>query len=148
MSEPDKRLGALYEGDGRCRFVVWAPKARQVDVHLYAPKEQVVTLESRRHGYFEGTVSGVQAGSTYKYRLDGGDGSAGMVAGRLFRSVSCRAKTLCTRFSYTSLNWQDCVHANGAYVKDLSVVDPDLSRVCLVDNSPVSYAINQGALLR
>ncbi|KAK4047309.1 Nuclear envelope morphology protein 1 [Microbotryomycetes sp. JL201] len=55
--------------------------------------------------------------------LDGGDGSGGMVAGRLFRS--------------------DCVHANGAYVKDLTVVEQDLSRVCLVDNSPVSYAINQ-----
>ncbi|ORY86699.1 NLI interacting factor-like phosphatase-domain-containing protein [Leucosporidium creatinivorum] len=55
--------------------------------------------------------------------LDGGDGMGGMVGGRLFRS--------------------DCLHANGSYVKDLSVVDADLSRVCLVDNSPVSYAINQ-----
>lgn len=36
------------------------------------------------------------------------------------------------------------MHTNGAYVKDLSVVDADLSRVCLVDNSPASYAINQG----
>lgn len=41
--------------------------------------------------------------------------------------------------------FQDCLHSNGAYVKDLSVVDADLSRVCLVDNSPVSYAINQGS---
>ncbi|KAF9058158.1 NLI interacting factor-like phosphatase-domain-containing protein [Panaeolus papilionaceus] len=32
---------------------------------------------------------------------------------------------------------------NGSYTKDLSVVDEDLSRVCLVDNSPVSYSINQ-----
>lgn len=35
---------------------------------------------------------------------------------------------------------------NGSYVKDLSVVDADLSRVCLVDNSPASYAVNQGSL--
>ncbi|SCZ87285.1 BZ3500_MvSof-1268-A1-R1_Chr2-2g04751 [Microbotryum saponariae] len=55
--------------------------------------------------------------------LDGGDGGGGMVGGRLFRS--------------------DCLHSNGTYVKDLSVVDADLSKVCLVDNSPVSYAINQ-----
>ncbi|PPR06576.1 hypothetical protein CVT24_001757 [Panaeolus cyanescens] len=32
---------------------------------------------------------------------------------------------------------------NGSYTKDLSVVEADLSRVCLVDNSPVSYSINQ-----
>jgi len=73
VSEPDKRLGAIYEGDGTCRFVVWAPKARQVDVHIYTPNEQVVTLESRPRGYFEGVVEGIEPGSTYKYRLDGGD---------------------------------------------------------------------------
>jgi CTD nuclear envelope phosphatase 1 len=37
---------------------------------------------------------------------------------------------------------------NGSYVKDLTVVEPDLSRVCLVDNSPASYSVNQGAFTR
>ncbi|KIM46232.1 hypothetical protein M413DRAFT_64928 [Hebeloma cylindrosporum] len=32
---------------------------------------------------------------------------------------------------------------NGSYTKDLSVIESDLSRVCLVDNSPVSYTVNQ-----
>ncbi|KAF8195951.1 HAD-like domain-containing protein [Mycena galopus ATCC 62051] len=32
---------------------------------------------------------------------------------------------------------------NGSYTKDLSVVDPDLSRVCIIDNSPISYRINE-----
>ncbi|KAI0065883.1 hypothetical protein BV25DRAFT_1821584 [Artomyces pyxidatus] len=31
---------------------------------------------------------------------------------------------------------------NGAYTKDLSVVEQDLARVCLIDNSPVSYSVN------
>lgn len=55
--------------------------------------------------------------------LDGGDGRGGLIGGRLFRS--------------------HCLAKNGTYMKDLTVVDPDLARVCLVDNSPVSYAINQ-----
>jgi len=29
------------------------------------------------------------------------------------------------------------------YSKDLAIIEPDLARVCLVDNSPVSYSINQ-----
>lgn len=33
---------------------------------------------------------------------------------------------------------------NGSYTKDLSLVEADLSRVCLVDNSPVSYTVNEG----
>ncbi|KAG6860999.1 hypothetical protein C0995_005019 [Termitomyces sp. Mi166 len=32
---------------------------------------------------------------------------------------------------------------NGSFTKDLSIVDADLSRVCLVDNSPVSYRVNE-----
>ncbi|GAA5865375.1 hypothetical protein JCM8547_005073 [Rhodosporidiobolus lusitaniae] len=55
--------------------------------------------------------------------LDGGDGRGGMIASRLFR--------------------KDCVARNGSYMKDLTVVDEDLRGVCLVDNSPASYAINQ-----
>jgi len=33
---------------------------------------------------------------------------------------------------------------NGSYTKDLTVIEPDLARVCLVDNSPVSYKVNEG----
>ncbi|KAK7061677.1 major facilitator superfamily domain-containing protein [Favolaschia claudopus] len=32
---------------------------------------------------------------------------------------------------------------NGSFTKDLSVIDPDLSRVCVIDNSPISYRINE-----
>ncbi|TFK75954.1 NLI interacting factor [Pluteus cervinus] len=32
---------------------------------------------------------------------------------------------------------------NGSYTKDLSIVEADLSRVCLVDNSPISYKVNE-----
>ncbi|KIJ56854.1 hypothetical protein M422DRAFT_773601 [Sphaerobolus stellatus SS14] len=31
----------------------------------------------------------------------------------------------------------------GSYTKDLSLVEQDLSRVCLIDNSPISYNVNQ-----
>ncbi|CAG8811956.1 3362_t:CDS:2, partial [Racocetra persica] len=37
-----------------------------------------------------------------------------------------------------------CTNRNGAYIKDLTIVEPDLSRVCLIDNSPISYAMHQG----
>jgi len=40
---------------------------------------------------------------------------------------------------------QSCTQLpNGSYTKDLSIVEQDLSRVCLVDNSPISYNVNQG----
>ncbi|KAK9895904.1 hypothetical protein P389DRAFT_144748 [Cystobasidium minutum MCA 4210] len=54
--------------------------------------------------------------------IDWLDQGTGMLSTRLFR--------------------ESCTYVNGSYVKDLSIVDKDLARVCLVDNSPISYAIN------
>jgi CTD nuclear envelope phosphatase 1 len=39
---------------------------------------------------------------------------------------------------------QHCTYRNGAFIKDLSSVEPDLSRVMILDNSPLSYMFHQG----
>lgn len=39
---------------------------------------------------------------------------------------------------------QHCTFRNGAYIKDLSSVEPDLSRVMIIDNSPLSYIFHEG----
>ncbi|KAL7748908.1 Protein ltv1 [Sorochytrium milnesiophthora] len=51
------------------------------------------------------------------------DGGKGWVSGRYFRS--------------------SCISAEGTFLKDLTVVDRNLAQVILVDNSPMSYALNQ-----
>lgn len=40
---------------------------------------------------------------------------------------------------------QHCTYRQGAYIKDLSSVDPDLSNVMILDNSPLSYLFHEGA---
>lgn len=42
---------------------------------------------------------------------------------------------------------QHCTFRNGAYIKDLSYVDKDLSRVLILDNSPMSYMYQEGRSL-
>ncbi|KAF2035517.1 hypothetical protein EK21DRAFT_96740 [Setomelanomma holmii] len=37
---------------------------------------------------------------------------------------------------------QHCTFRNGAYIKDLAQVEPDLSKVMILDNSPVSYVFH------
>ncbi|KAI9632045.1 NLI interacting factor-like phosphatase-domain-containing protein [Dioszegia hungarica] len=39
------------------------------------------------------------------------------------------------------------LQTNGSYIKDLALVEQDLSRVCFMDNSPVSYAWNKANAL-
>jgi maltooligosyltrehalose trehalohydrolase len=67
----DISLGATYLGEGRCRFLVWAPLARTVEVHIQAPTTQRVTLEKAPRGYYHVIAEGVEPGSLYTYRLDG-----------------------------------------------------------------------------
>ncbi|HEV2440056.1 MAG TPA: malto-oligosyltrehalose trehalohydrolase [bacterium] len=64
--------GAVLLGGGRCRFRVWAPNARAVQVHLVSPEDRRVPLEPRERGYHEAVVPGVGAETRYRYVLDGG----------------------------------------------------------------------------
>jgi maltooligosyltrehalose trehalohydrolase len=66
------RLGACYLGNGRCRFCVWAPRAERVELHVVGPGERLVAMESRPRGYFEVQLEGVEPGTRYLYRLNGG----------------------------------------------------------------------------
>jgi maltooligosyltrehalose trehalohydrolase len=69
MNKKDS-LGAVYLGDGRCRFLVWVPLVQRVDVHIVSPGELTVPLKKDERGYHRGTVDGVMPGSLYFYRLD------------------------------------------------------------------------------
>lgn len=42
---------------------------------------------------------------------------------------------------------QHCTFRHGAFIKDLSSVEPDLSKVMILDNSPLSYMFHQGGWL-
>ncbi|SNX85764.1 related to nuclear envelope protein NEM1 [Melanopsichium pennsylvanicum] len=55
--------------------------------------------------------------------IDWLDQGRGLISARLFR--------------------ESCSFKSGSYVKNLAVVDEDLSKVCLVDNSPASYKLNR-----
>ena len=63
-------LGAVYLGDNKTLFRVWAPHAATVEVHLLTPADRRVPL-ARRGEYALGVVAGVPVGSRYLYCLDG-----------------------------------------------------------------------------
>lgn len=74
--------------------------------------------------------------------IDWLDAGRGILSNRLFRDVR-PVRSNC-RISLTRM--QSCTQLpNGSYTKDLSIIESDLTRVCLVDNSPISYRVNEGA---
>jgi maltooligosyltrehalose trehalohydrolase len=80
-SEPLELGATRLAGDlhsataGSVQFVVWAPLAAQVDVHLLSPAERLVPMESLSGGYFAARVADLPSGTTYFYRLTRPDGA-------------------------------------------------------------------------
>ncbi|HEU5061040.1 MAG TPA: alpha-amylase family glycosyl hydrolase, partial [Kofleriaceae bacterium] len=73
QAAPWRRMprGATYLGDGTTSFVVWAPRARAIDVAVLDARGRVTTrhtLSAGADGYFHGIVP-VAAGTRYKYAL-------------------------------------------------------------------------------
>jgi maltooligosyltrehalose trehalohydrolase len=64
-------LGATYLGSGRCRFLVWAPLVRRLEVKLTGPHERCLPMQPRERGYFGLVAEDVAPGQRYCYRLDG-----------------------------------------------------------------------------
>lgn len=64
-------LGAMYLGNGRCRFLVWAPNVKRVELRLLTPHERSLPMQPRDRGYFEVTAEDVGPDTRYCYRLDG-----------------------------------------------------------------------------
>ncbi|MBM4069158.1 MAG: malto-oligosyltrehalose trehalohydrolase [Planctomycetes bacterium] len=63
--------GARYLGNETCRFEVWAPFAKKVEVHLLGPDERFVALAPAERGYHAARIDGVTPGCRYFFRLDG-----------------------------------------------------------------------------
>jgi maltooligosyltrehalose trehalohydrolase len=64
-------LGAIYQGNGRCQFLVWAPWAHQVEVHLLGPHDRYFPLFPIDRGYHQAIVEEVRPGEAYLFRLHG-----------------------------------------------------------------------------
>ena len=66
----NRKLGAVYLGDGGCRFSVWAPFATRMEVHIVTHEERMIPLEKKERGYYQSVVDGIKPGSRYFYRFD------------------------------------------------------------------------------
>ena len=63
-------IGAEVQENG-VHFRVWAPRSKRVAVAV--ENMPPAFLEAEAHGYFSGFISGIDAGSFYKLRLENGD---------------------------------------------------------------------------
>jgi maltooligosyltrehalose trehalohydrolase len=66
----DTPPGARLLEDGRATFVVWSPRAGQVELALYDPPRRL-PMQRDAAGYWRAGVEGLAAGARYRYVVDG-----------------------------------------------------------------------------
>jgi maltooligosyltrehalose trehalohydrolase len=99
-------LGASPTGDGACRFLVWAPRAERVEVHLVSPRERVEPLERRDGGYHYAVLEDVPPGSLYFYRLARGPDRPDPASRLQPRGVHGPSQVTEPTFPWTDGNWR------------------------------------------
>ncbi|MBI4595351.1 MAG: malto-oligosyltrehalose trehalohydrolase [Candidatus Tectomicrobia bacterium] len=64
------RVGASYQGNGKCEFVVWAPFLSKVNIKLLSPYHRVIPMEKDSYGYWKACVEKVLPDTKYFYCLE------------------------------------------------------------------------------
>src|ERR1700732_771582 len=74
MSDSDSipPLGATPVPGQGWRFVVWAPAAKELTVHIVGDGDRVVPMQKSDSGYFETTITKVEPNARYFYRFEDG----------------------------------------------------------------------------
>jgi len=67
----ETRAGANRLPDGGWEFLLWAPKARSVSLHLLRSGGEFLPMEGLANGYHRAIVEALEPGSEYFYQLDG-----------------------------------------------------------------------------
>ncbi len=70
-AQPERPLGAVWSPEGACGFLLWAPKAEKVDVHLVHPADRVIAMQPVDGSCFTSAVEEIAPGALYLYCLEG-----------------------------------------------------------------------------
>jgi len=65
-------LGAIYLGEERCQFLVWAPLVDKVNLHIVSPEDKIIPLDAIEGGYHRAIIDGLRPGCQYFYQLNDG----------------------------------------------------------------------------
>jgi maltooligosyltrehalose trehalohydrolase len=106
----DESLGAVWSPNGECRFLLWAPKAKKVDVRILDPGRgsngRTIPLQALDRGYFFGVAKEVNPGALYQYFLDGKTERPDPASRFQPRGVHGPSQVVDSRFDWTDHEWQ------------------------------------------
>ncbi|HEX3019180.1 MAG TPA: malto-oligosyltrehalose trehalohydrolase [Chitinispirillaceae bacterium] len=64
------KIGAVYQGNRKCSFTVWAPFINSVSLKIISPVERLIPMEKSNGGYWSISDVDAKPGDRYYYCLD------------------------------------------------------------------------------
>jgi maltooligosyltrehalose trehalohydrolase len=104
-AEAKSDLGCVHIGADRYEFLVWAPRAEKVAIHMVAPSERFIEMQCEARGYHRAVVDGLRPGDRYFYRL-GGEADRPDPASRLQPDVHGPSQIPDLRFDWSDSSWR------------------------------------------
>jgi maltooligosyltrehalose trehalohydrolase len=98
------QLGATREGEGRFRFLVWAPYAERLELSFIAPHNRSVALERLEDGYHQ-IVTDANPGDLYYYRFEGGKQRPDPTSRFQPQGVHGPSEVVDPRFDWSDQSW-------------------------------------------
>lgn len=98
-------VGATLQDDGRWRFLVWAPFAKNVELLFAGSQVGTLALQKQNRGYFE-IVTHASPGTQYFYRLDGEKQRPDPASRFQPEGVHGPSEIVGSRFEWTDDLWQ------------------------------------------
>jgi len=68
----EMKLGARPLADEACEFLVWAPNAKSLTLHLIGREDEMIEMERLERGYHHAVAQGASLGDRYFYRMEDG----------------------------------------------------------------------------
>lgn len=102
-----KELGATLLNPNTTQFVVWAPLAENMEVHIISPKEKYYPLQKQNFGYFIGVFENVPAGSLYYFVQNGKDRRPDPASHYMPQGVFGPSEVIDQKYNWTDQNWKN-----------------------------------------
>src|SRR4051812_27869110 len=99
-------IGAVWLDEHHCRFRVWAPATKRVELHIVAPVDRLIEMQPRDRGYHQVTIENVQPGTRYRYRLSEGREFADPASSLQPDGVHGPSEIIPRDFSWSDEHWR------------------------------------------
>ena len=104
--DPTENLGAHFRENSGCDFLVWAPRAQRLELHLLSPTDRRIPMQRRPNGYFHLHAADVAPGALYFYRFDTGEERPDPASRLQPQGVHGPSEVIDPRFDWTDHSWR------------------------------------------